>query len=527
MTNDLSGASISIAPVDGMLMTLVNRSATLILATLVLVPALAAARTGHRADDTLDVVAQFEIQSPEPSTSGYLFTRMGVSETLVDADAEGRLIPGLAIGWQVGGDGLDWRFAIRPDVTFHDGSPLTPESVVNALEIARDKPGPLADLPIEGIAVREGDVVVTLSEPLAALPAFLAEFRSQILAPASYAEDGTGVAVIGTGPYRITELTPPGRLEAEVWPDYWGERPAIGEVAYSAVGRAETRALMAESGDADFVLGLDPASVARLSMSEAVEVLSVAIPRTLLLKVDAGHPCLDSPEARRALSLAIDREGIARAVLRYPEGADQLFPPSVADWHVEDLEPLAFDPEAAKATLAGLGWSPGDDGILVRDGERFSLTLTTYPDRPELPLVAAVLEQQFRDVGIELTIDTTNSSEIPAGHADGSLELGLVARNFSLVPDPIGTVLSDFAPSGDWGAMNWENPEFVEQVRAIARGEAVEGARARAAAVLQEELPVIPIAWYRQTLAVSRGVEGTTIDPFERSFGLQRLTWAD
>ena len=135
-------------------MTLVNRSAPLILASLVLVPAAASAQSGSRADDTLDVVAQFEIQSPEPSTSGYVFTRMGVSETLVDADAEGRLVPGFATGWEVGEDGLDWRFAIRSDVTFHDGSPLTPESVVNALEIARDKPAPLAALPIEGIEDR-------------------------------------------------------------------------------------------------------------------------------------------------------------------------------------------------------------------------------------------------------------------------------------------------------------------------------------------------------------------------------------
>ena len=113
---------------------------------------------------------------------------------------------------------------------------------------------------------------------------------------------------------------------------------------------------------------------------------------------------------------------------------------------------------------------------------------------------------------------------IPARHADGSLDLGLVARNFSLVPDPIGTVLSDYAPTGDWGAMGWENPAFVEAVGRIARGEAEDGARAEAAATLHEELPVIPIAWYRQTLAVARDVEGAVIDPFERTFGLQALT---
>jgi peptide/nickel transport system substrate-binding protein len=396
-------------------------------------------------------------------------------------------------------------------------------AVQNALSIARAKPGPLASLPIQQMFAEDGAVVITLTEPRAALPAYLAEFRAQIMAPAAYDENGQGIAVIGTGPYRVTDLTPPLSLDATAYEGYWGAQPHIVNVAYDAVSRVETRALMAQSGDADFVFGLDPASVARLKMSDAVEVKSVAIPRTLLLKVNAGHPFLNTPEARRALSLAIDRDGIAKAVLRYPEGADQLFPPSVAAWHSDSIAPLTYDPEAAKALLADLGWSAGPDGILMRDGARFALTLTTYPDRPELPLVSAVLEQQFRQIGIELTINSTNSSEIPAGHQDGSLDLGLIARNFSLIPDPIGTILSDLAPTGDWGAMNWDNPEFVGLVTDLAKGEGGDAERARATEILQNDLPVIPIAWYQQTLAAASDLSGVTIDPYERSFGLQNL----
>lgn len=479
-----------------------------------------------QADDTLDVVAQFEIQSPEPSTSGYIFTRVGVSETLTNADQDGQLTPGLATTWTVSEDALTWTFALRNNVRFHDGSDLTPEAVANALNIARAKPGPLANTPVTAIEPGDGAVVLTLSEPFAALPAYLAHYSAQILAPASYDQGGAGVEVIGTGPYRITDLAPPLSLKAEAFADHWGTAPHVPKVSYSAVSRVESRALMAESGDADFVFGLDPASVARLGMSDAATVHSVAIPRTLMLKVNAGHPFLAESKARRALSLAIDREGIAKAVLRYPEGATQLFPPSVGDWHDASLSPLAYDPEAAKTLLADLGWDTGSDGILTRNGERFALTLTTYPDRPELPLVAAVLEQQFRIVGVDLTIDTTNSSEITSRHADGSLDLGLIARNFALIPDPIGTVLSDYAPTGDWGAMGWQNAEIVELARSVGRGDGGDAERARIAEIMQTELPVIPIAWYRQTLAVAQGVEGTIIDPWERTFGLQELKLA-
>lgn len=475
------------------------------------------------ADDTLDVVAQFEIQSAEPSTTGYIFTRMGVAETLINADPDGKLTPSLATNWGASEDGLTWTITLRDAVQFHDGTAMTPETVADALNIARAKPGPLAKTPVNAIEPGEGTIILTLSEPFAALPAYLAHYSAQILAPAAYGDDGAAVEMIGTGPYKITELAPPLGLKAAAFPDYWGPAPHVPNVSYSAVSRVETRALMAESGDADFVFGLDPASVARLGLSDTATVHSVAIPRTLLIKVNAGHPFLSTAEARRALSLAIDRAGIAKAVLRYPEGATQLFPPSVGDWHDAALSPLAYDPEQAKSLLADLGWTAGDDGILMRDGERLALTLTTYPDRPELPLVAAVLEQQFRAIGVELTINTTNSSEISSGHADGSLDLGLIARNFALIPNPVGTVLSDYAPTGDWGAMGWQNDEIVQLARSVGRGDGGDAERAQISAILQAELPVIPIAWYRQTLAVAQGVEGTTIDPWERTFGLQDL----
>lgn len=317
---------------------------------------------------------------------------------------------------------------------------------------------------------------------------------------------------------------PPLRLETDRFDGYWGTAPSIAHATYQAVGRAETRALMAESGDADYVLNLDPASVSRLSDARGVRVEEVSIPRSLVLKVNAA---MFDAEERRALSLAIDREGLARAILRYPAGANQLFPPAVAGWHDPNLAALPHDPEEAQKILAGLGWEPGSDGILTRAGERFSLTLTTYPDRPELPLVAAVLEQLLRQVGVEVVIDSTNSSEIPVRHADGTLEMALFARNFALLPDPLATLVEDYNPNGEWGAMNWENAEFTGFISDLSRGKGDDVERHRAMEILQQDLPVIPIAWYQQTAAISDRLEGARLDPYERTFGLATMTVAE
>ena len=66
----------------------------------------------------------------------------------------------------------------------------------------------------------------------------------------------------------------------------------------------------------------------------------------------------------------------------------------------------------------------------MREGRRLALTLTTFLDRPELPLVAAALQEEMRQIGIAVRVVIGNSSDIPAGHRSGALEMGLVARNF-------------------------------------------------------------------------------------------------
>jgi hypothetical protein len=193
------------------------------------------------------------------------------------------------------------------------------------------------------------------------------------------------------------------------------------------------------------------------------------IPRTRILKVNAGAPFFDDVKERQAISYAIDRAGITKVILRNPDlAATQLFPPALAGWHVPDFKPLTRDIDAAKRLLAEAGWKPGPDGILEQDGKRFSVTLLTYASWPELPPIATALQAQLREVGIDVKVSVGNSSEIPSRHQDGTLEMGLISRLYSIVPDPIGTLLQDYSAAGsDWGAMGWSNDELQALVEKL------------------------------------------------------------
>ncbi|WP_062213030.1 ABC transporter substrate-binding protein [Aureimonas sp. AU12] len=506
---------------------LVSRLAVPLLLGASLLAAHPAAAAGDR---VFDIVAPFEIGGADPSLSGFIFQRMQVGETLVEVDLEGKPQPGLATAWTVSADGLTWTLAIRDGVRFHDGTTLTAELAAASLNRARAKPGVLERARIESIAAETGAVVIRLGEPFAPLWALLAHYSTIVLAPSSLAADGTVSQVVATGPYRITRLEAPQRLEVAAFEGYWGGKPAIEAATYLAAGRGETRTLMIEGGDADLAFQLDPPSIARLKRNGAVEVLKAPLPRVMQLKINAAMPPFDSVEGRTALSEAIQREGLAAALLRAPgTGATQLFPPSVEAWHDPALVPLATDPERAKARLAALGWVPGAGGIAEKDGKPLRVKLMTYADRPELPLIATALQDQFRQVGIDVEVSVANASSIPAGHQDGTLQLALAARNYSLVPDPFVTLLGDFRKGGsDWGSMNWDDPAFHRSMQALLTAtDPGEQARLRheIAGILQRDLPVIPVVWYEQTAAVTKAVEGAAIDPFERSFGLAGMAW--
>lgn len=480
----------------------------------------------------LRVVAPFEITGLDPARSGYVFGRMAIAETLVTADEQGRPVPALAEKWDLSADRLTWRFALRRGMTFHDGSPVTAASVVASLERSRLGVGVLSRTPIQTIAADGDTVVIRTETPFASLPAFLANYTAIVLAPSSYDASGQVRAIIGTGPYRITNLTAPLKVEAERFPGWWGKSPAIGRVSYLAVGQGETRALMAESGEADLALGLLPVAIERMRRNPRVEVRVVTVPRTRLMKLNAGIAFFDDVRERRALSMAIDREGMSRVILRNPEStASQLFPPLLADWHVPALAPLKRDVAGAKRLLAEAGWLQGPDGILRQGERRFRVQLRTFPSWPELPVMATAMQDQLREVGIELDIAVGNSSEIPAGVKDGTLQIGLMSRNFSLVPDPLGTLIEDFSTANsDWGAMNWTSPELVgllNRLGATFDEPEKRTIRDRIGAIIQDELPVIPIAWFELGVAINRRLANVVIDPFELSYRLAEMRWVE
>jgi peptide/nickel transport system substrate-binding protein len=487
------------------------------------------ARAGER--HVLRVAAPWEWTSNEPTDTGYIMARMQIAETLVMVEPDGRLVGGLAETWAVADDGLTWRFRIRPDVAFHDGSPLTAETA--AVSLRRALAGEsMSQIPLDDMRTDGDAIIIRTKTPFSHLPAVLVDYASVILAPASWGADGKVAKVIGTGPFRITGQDGRTVVELERFDRYWGEKPKVARVRYTAIPNGDTRTNVAIAGDQDLIFTTVPSATPRIDAAGQMKVTSLTIPRARLVAFNSGLPQFADVRVRRAISMAVDRQGIATAVLRHPgSAATQLLPAAVPAWHDASLPAHRQDVAGANALLDEAGWVRGSDGVRARNGTRLSARMLTISNRPELAIMGTAMQAQLRAIGMELEIEPVPSSGIPAAIQAGTMQMTMFARTYVNVPEPIATIIPDFTRErSTWGTMNWAGRERMkaltdQYVQSFDDGRKA-ALRKDILRLIHDEVPVTTISWFEHTVAVNKRVKGLVIDPFETRYMLQGVTLA-
>lgn len=479
------------------------------------------------ADDTIRIASPWKIGALIPS-AGTALSRTGVVETLTMPTAEGDIVGLLAESW-TSNDSLDeWRFKIRSGVRFHDGSPLTAETVAANLTNFREQSS-LGTAPVVSIASEGDEVIISLDRSYSILPAILADWNTGIISAANLTEEPSD-SVAGTGPYALTDASDPTMLKLSANTGYWGKQATISKVEYLFVPDAQARQAMAQAGEVEFAFSLPVTATQMLAGADKVDVNIQAIPRVRALKLNGNLAPLDEVAVRQAISYAIDRDGIAASVVGNPDtAATQLFPASLPAWHDADLSPFAYDPVKAAELLSEAGFEKGDDGILTRDGERFAIEMRTYDSRPELPVIGVAIQGMLKEVGIEVTMRAGDWTLISDGHTDGTLEAGMVSDSFVYVPDPIGALAENFYQGGGfWGSMNWNNAKFdalVETYQKTVDPAKLTQLRSDMVSMIHEEHPMVTVTWYDDVYAVADTVANFQFDVYERDFGLNHLNW--
>jgi peptide/nickel transport system substrate-binding protein len=323
-----------------------------------------------------------------------------IFDSLVHKDAHFNLEPWLATSWETP-DPLTYRFHLRNGVHFHNGQPLTSADVKYTLDSMRNgtvitaKAAAFAH--VDHIDTPDAaTVVIHLKQPDAALLWNLSDGGIGIV-PVGSGRD-FAFHPIGSGPFKFVSQLQDEYVLLERNDNSWQPRPAIARIRFAVVPDAITRALELEKGSADVCINcLTADMVYALAKRPDLQVESTPGTNLNYISFNAQDTVLRDVRVRQAIAYAMNRPLIIHSLWRdRAQLADSLLPPEHWAW-TGDLQKYPYDPAKANALLDAGGWKRGSDGI------RFHLTMKTSTDETSR-LLAMILQQQLRDVGIALEV---------------------------------------------------------------------------------------------------------------------------
>lgn len=336
-----------------------------------------------------------------------------IQSTLVTTEDDLTITGDLATDFLCSSDGLVWTFTIRDDVTFSNGEPLRASDVAFTINGVIESPASEADLSMveRAVAVSETVVELHLSKPNNTLLYTLAVLG---IVPEDAYDEGYGRNPIGSGRYLLERWDQGQQVIFEANPDYYGEAPAMERVV--VVFMDEDAALAAvQKGDVDIAYtyathadrSFDGYELTAFKTVDSRGISLPCIPAGATRVVegdiayDAGNDVTCDVAVRRAINLALDREGLIDNVLNgYGSPAYSVgdgMPWSSPDMHVDR------DVEKAGELLDESGWKPGDDGVRERDGVRAAFDLWYSSDDSVRQATAHEVANQLAELGIEVT----------------------------------------------------------------------------------------------------------------------------
>ena len=430
----------------------------------------------------------------------------------------------LAERYEVSQDGLAISLRLRPNATWHDGSPVTVEDVkwsldraVSAQTMSKAQLATGSLTSADQITILDSQVVQIRLERADRLAVpnlatlYAPMFNSRLARQHATADDPWATTWLkgntaGGGAYTVQSFTL-GTQMTLIRNDSWtnGKLPSFRRVILQTVPEAATRAELIERGDADLTTGLQAEDLKTLEKSSAVKVISTPMPTGFgALIFNTQMPPFDRVEIRRALSLAVPYDAIFKAAL--DERGSKLYgarwarEPATAEF--PQALPLHTDLDAASKTLADAGFPDGFDTTLS-----YSMSRAAFADP-----AAALIQDSFAKIGISLKIQKLPDSQMAQAVTEKRLPM-LLERSLAMFPSTEYFLRIFASGQSRWNFSSWRNP-LIDDLLSRARYE-VDAARYDAIAremigIMADQVPMAMIWQPSYDVAMAQGITGFT-----------------
>jgi peptide/nickel transport system substrate-binding protein len=438
-----------------------------------------------------------------------------VFDTLVAyRDTTTDIEPALATRWQVSRDGLLWTFALREDVRFHDGTPLTAADVVASFQrllrlgpphttvwaaLLRGVPGVVREVR----AVDPRTVQIALVQPYAPLLTALAHPGFGVV------REAPGVGLVGTGPFRIAESAG-GRIVLEAVPAHWAGPPRSSRLVFLEVATEEHATAEMASGGLD--VWFPPGPPRRPS-----NVLSVPGLHVGYLALQTEKEPFSRKPIRQAVAGAIDPGMLAIALGQAAIPLQGFLPPGV--WARREGPPVLGGTREAVVRLLKAGqWPPGFTATLLVPGDAGTV---------DMAALGEVLRVSLETSGVPVTLRVEPAQVTAAIREAGEHDLvvaeaAVAGGDPHLLLYPLSTSEGAIRGRRPLNYSFYRNPRLDDVlIRASQLAFRPERFRLyqRAQALLADELPWVPLYVKLLWAVVRPEVRGLRLHPT----GLHRL----
>ena len=321
-------------------------------------------------------------------------------ESLVQTDESMNIVPSLAESWEIPDD-TTYIFKLKEGVKFHNGREMKADDVKYSFErilnpdnacIAKSYFKTLSEINVKDVYTIE----FKLSEPYAPFMSYLTSVYASIVPKEVVEENGDLMQVeCGTGPFTLGEWVPDNQMTLIKNPNYHVEGLPKLDIVVLMVMTDESSRLAALRTGAVHVTTLGSQNLELVKNNEDIVIKSYQSKDYTFLGFNTTIEPFNDVRVRQAMSLAVDREELAKIVFNGDAVVSGPVPPAFGKWalNVKENEYFNQNIEKAKELLKEAGYENG-----------FEVEITVPSSYPEVVSTAQVLIQQFEKIGITATI---------------------------------------------------------------------------------------------------------------------------
>jgi peptide/nickel transport system substrate-binding protein/oligopeptide transport system substrate-binding protein len=344
------------------------------------------------------------------------------------------LVPDLAEGYEISGDGQTFTFKLRPGVKFHNGREVTAEDVKYSIDRVVN---PVTQSPGQGFFASikgydeaaegkaDGLSGITVVDPLtikfeltrpdATFLHVMAINFSHVVPKEEVDKYGAdfGKNPVGTGAFKLGEWTLGQRLVFERNADYWNKGlPHLDAITFEIGQEPIVALLRLQKGEIDIPGdGIPPAKFQEVMSDpeQKARVVEGGQLHTGYVTMNVNIPPFDNVKVRQAVNMAINKERIVQLINNRAVPANQPLPPSMPGY-AKDFEGYPYDAEKAKALLAEAGLADGFETDLY--------VMNTDPN----PRIAQGIQQDLAAIGIKANLQALAQANVIAagGEKEGA-----------------------------------------------------------------------------------------------------------